>query len=1574
MLYLLLTLVVIILSVSESFAQTHFVPVYGNAAPGYMNLNLLEAKVNGTNLVAGDEIGIFDTVYVVIDSVLVCDTFCVGTVVLTGDLGILLDLKTAAASAGVDDPDTKKIIDGFINGHKILYKFWDASEDEEIAEVVPAYIDPMTGNPIPAPVFEVDASVFVSLTATHNYKPKARAGSDFDLFEEEAGQLDGTASYDFEGLPVTYTWTDIDNLGITPLNIANPTFTAPVVNADEIYRVVLTVNDGVSNSKPDTILVTVKQIDLPPVANAGTDFEIAEGDAGQLDASSSWDPDGLGYSFSWVIEPAEIVLDDVNGAKPNFTAPLVTNDKEYLAILTVTNTVSLSDKDTVVITVINYNLKPVADAGSDQEVNEGEAVTLDGSGSSDPDNAPNTFLHYKWVSLEGITLDDDTLANPGFTSPFFLKDSVLKFVLVVNDGGADSDPDTVLVTVKHENLLPVANAGVDFSVNENQLGQLNGSGSSDPDGTISYQWEGPDGILNGVDPTFTAPEVQADSVITFILTVTDDKLATDKDTVEVTIKHVNKKPVANAGTDQEVDESVTVTLDGSKSTDPDLYDKISYKWVAPAGITLDDDTLVNPTFTSPVIVDDYKLFVFSLVVNDGKLDSDTDKVVIKVIHLNIAPVADAGADFSINENTQGNLDGTNSSDFEGKPLSYTWVAPAGFVIDNPDYYYPSFTAPNVERDTVYTIILTVNDGVRNSLPDTVKVTVKHINKIPVANAGDDQTVDENVLVNLDGTESYDSDAYDKISYLWSSLDGAVLDNDTIAEPSFTTPWLMKDSVYSFVLVVNDGQVNSIPDTVEILVLHKNLVPTAKAGVDFSIDENIAGELDGSGSTDPEGMMLTYSWKAPAGFTIDNPDAAIADFTAPEVEETTVFTIVLTVDDEQSENNIDTDTILVTVYHINKQPIANAGTDIVTREQKLVTLNGSASYDPDALDTLTFMWQPPIGITLSSTTVQKPTFTSPDITEPTDYSFILTVYDEPKNKTKSVNTMASHDIDTVVVTVNPNKAPVAAGYNQTVNATETVTLPGALSFDPDGDILTYSWTAPIEITLSDSTAKNPTFVAPAADDIQVYSIALVVADDLGLKDTATHLVTVISNLPPVIKTEMEVFVLEGESVSLDASETFDPNGDAMSFEWVQYYASFLNTVPLENSKTSVVSFTAPEVDELTYMPIKLVVSDGAETSEIIVKVYVKDILNNIPLAKAGIDFGVNEGEQGFVDGSASVDPEGNTLEYLWESDYLVLSDLTVAKPTFTAPEIAEDTTVLITLVVNDGKFDSKPDTVFVTIYNNNKTPFADAGDDIVVNEGDEFTLDGSASSDPDGDDLTYSWSALGITLPVDDFEAFSFNALAVEEDVLIPVVLIVNDGKVNSLPDTLWIQVKQVNQSPVWVSVPKDSAFVGYDYSAEIEVADPDVKDQLTIVAEGLPAWLTLTDNGDGTALIETDSIPRLEDLLGVHSFAIKATDGKITIEETVELTITVKTGIVEMMLSNVKLYPNPSHGIVNVEFNRLPEMGTIIQVYNQLGQSILIRQASSQVSQLNLENNPAGLYFIKITSDNTSCTEKVILR
>ena len=88
---------------------------------------------------------------------------------------------------------------------------------------------------------------------------------------------------------------------------------------------------------------------------------------------------------------------------------------------------------------------------------------------------------------------------------------------------------------------------------------------------------------------------------------------------------------------------------------------------------------------------------------------------------------------------------------------------------------------------------------------------------------------------------------------------------------------------------------------------------------------------------------------------------------------------------------DLDTIIVTVLNINEPTIANAEADQTANEGDVVTLDGSASYDPDN-DPLTYLWSAPTGITLSDPTAVNPTFTAPDVIEDTDYVITLIVND------------------------------------------------------------------------------------------------------------------------------------------------------------------------------------------------------------------------------------------------------------------------------------------------------------------------------------------------------------------------------------------------------------------------------------------------------------------------------------------------------------------------------------------------------------------------------------------------------
>jgi hypothetical protein len=193
---------------------------------------------------------------------------------------------------------------------------------------------------------------------------------------------------------------------------------------------------------------------------------------------------------------------------------------------------------------------------------------------------------------------------------------------------------------------------------------------------------------------------------------------------------------------------------------------------------------------------------------------------------NQSPTANAGPNQTVNESAAVTLPGSGN-DTDGTIASYSWTQTAGptVTLSNANTATASFTAPLVTANTVLTFQLTVTDNQGATGIDTVNVTVNDVpaaNQPPIANAGPDQTVKQGVLVQLNGTGSFDPEA-SLLTYQWTQTAGPAvgLVNAASATPSFTAPTgLSKNTTLTFQLVVSDGALSSAPDLVNVTVQTK----------------------------------------------------------------------------------------------------------------------------------------------------------------------------------------------------------------------------------------------------------------------------------------------------------------------------------------------------------------------------------------------------------------------------------------------------------------------------------------------------------------------------------------------------------------------------------------------------------------------------------------------------------------------------------------------------------------------------------------------------------------------------------
>ena len=513
--------------------------------------------------------------------------------------------------------------------------------------------------------------------------PAADAGDDQVVELGTTVGFDGTGSNDDLKIPL-YTWTFLDGLEVT-MHGDQPMYQ---FNRTGTFVVTLNVTDISGHWDTDVMNVTVDDY-TAPVAEAGSDIVVDEGEIVKFDGSGSTDDDGI-VTYTWTFYDGTNAI-TLWGVAPshNFSVPGV-----YTVILSVTDAAGLMGTDRMHVTVRDM-IAPIAEAGPDQVIDEGILVTLDGSVSTDNVG----IVKYTWsctlaadtiVTLEGI--------NPTYS---FKAPGVYYWSLIVEDAAGHWDSDTMTVTVR-DITPPIAQAGPDGVVDEDIRVTFNATTCMDNVGIVNYTWTFSDGAivftLYGFDPThtFTNP-----GIYEVTLNVTDAVGLWDRDTMALTVKDTTP-PVAYAGDNITVDQHKTVSFDGTGSTDNVAVTKWTWSF------TYDG--------TDQILYESLPSFVFEIAgtyqvtieVRDeaGHVASDN----VSVIVLDITPPRSvAGLPVMVYTFEEFTMDGSASTDNVGV-VNWTWTV----VIRESSIIMSGETLNwTIRKPGDYQVLLTVTDAAGN---------------------------------------------------------------------------------------------------------------------------------------------------------------------------------------------------------------------------------------------------------------------------------------------------------------------------------------------------------------------------------------------------------------------------------------------------------------------------------------------------------------------------------------------------------------------------------------------------------------------------------------------------------------------------------------------------------------------------------------------------------------------------------------------------------------------------------------------------------------------------------------------
>ncbi len=507
--------------------------------------------------------------------------------------------------------------------------------------------------------------------------------------------------------------------------------------------------------------------------------------------------------------------------------------------------------------------------------------------------------------------------------------------------------------------------------------------------------------------------------------------------------------------------------------------------------------------------------------------------------------------------------------------------------------------------------------------------------------------------------------------------------------------------------------------------------------------------------------------------------------------------------------------------------------------------------------------------------------------------------------------------------------------------EEVVMPQWLSFNDNGD-----GTATIAGDVSEAEPGDYTI------EIRAHNRFMIV--------TKSFVVSVYPNPAPVFSTTPPTVAFEGAPFSYTASG-YDLLGDNITIT-----AEMLPTwITATASGTDLVLTGTPDATNIGNNVIKLAITDvpyGNVTFQTF-NLYVN--ANNAP------EFASTPGEDAFINMEyiyyvVANDANGNdglAITATGVPAWLIFTDLNNGKATLIGTPTAAGADDIV-LTVTDPSGATATQSFTVTVNSNTAPVFTSTA--VTVAKEDTNYVYYITATDADDDYLYFSTEVIPnwMTFTVTGNGQATLQGIPLQSNVGDNVVsILVGDGN-NTVLQDFTVVVAEVNDAPMFKSTAVETASVNNEYSYVVEGWD---EEGAELLYDGqLPSWLTITQTGDGMALV---SGTPTEDVVGDVAISLTVSDGNSTVEQVYNLSVSGALGINNSSNNAIELYPNPTSGVFNLKYAE----GTDVYVFNATGKIVKQIENASNFEVIDISEFNAGSYFIKIVSTNGVLTKPLNL-